>query len=81
MRFPLPTIMKVYNLITTISQIEDRFETIMQFLRILHILSVEEGAHALATSAYAKVEIQDDSRRVLKREKLHQRELYVRDKA
>lgn len=64
--FPLPTIMKVYNLITTISQIEDRFETIMQFLRILHILSVEEGAHALATSAYAKVEIQDDSRRVLK---------------
>ncbi len=64
--FPLTAIMKVYNLITTISEIEDRFEALMMFLRILHILSKEDGARALATSAYAKVKIEDDSRRVLK---------------
>lgn len=64
--FPLPTIMKVYSLITTISSIDDRFEALMQFLRILHILSMEDGARALATSAYAKVKIEDDSRRILK---------------
>ena len=64
--FPLPAIMKVYNLLTSISSIDDRFEALLQFLRILHILSIHDGAHALATSAYAKVKIEDDSRRVLK---------------
>lgn len=64
--FPLPAIMKVYNLLTSISSIDDRFEALLQFLRILHILSIQDGAHALATSAYAKVKIEDDSRRVLK---------------
>ena len=64
--FPLPAIMKVYNLLTSISSIDDRFEALLQFLRILHILSIQDGAHSLATSAYAKVKIEDDSRRVLK---------------
>ena len=64
--FPLPAIMKVYNLLTSISSIDDRFEALLQFLRILHILSIQDGAHALATSAYAKVKIEDDSRRALK---------------
>lgn len=64
--FPLQAIMKVYPLITTISTVDDRFEALIQFLRILHILSITDGAHTLATSAYAKVKIEDDSRRVLK---------------
>lgn len=64
--FPLQAIMNVYPLITTISRITDRFDALMQFLRILHILSTQDGARALATSAYAKVKIEDDSRRVLK---------------
>jgi AraC-like DNA-binding protein len=64
--FPLPAIMKVYNLIDNLSIIEDRFEALMQFIRILHILSIQDGAHTLATSSYAKVKIEDDSRRVLK---------------
>lgn len=38
----------------------------MQFIRILHILSEEDGARSLASSAYAKVKVEDDSRRVLK---------------
>jgi AraC-like DNA-binding protein len=64
--FPLPAIMKVYNLIDSLSVIEDRFDALMQFIRILHILSIQDGAHTLATSSYAKVKIEDDSRRVLK---------------
>ena len=64
--FPLQAIMKVYGLITSISGIQDRFEALMQFIRILHILSEEDGARSLASSAYAKVKVEDDSRRVLK---------------
>lgn len=64
--FPLSAIMNVYGLITSISSVEDRFEALMQFIRILHILSLQDGAHTLATSAYAKVKIEDDSRRILK---------------
>lgn len=64
--FPMQAIMKVYGLITSISGIQDRFEALMQFIRILHILSEEDGARSLASSAYAKVKVEDDSRRVLK---------------
>lgn len=64
--FPMPAIMNVYRLLTSISQITDRFEALMQFLRILHILSVQDGARTLASSAYAKVKIEDDSKRILK---------------
>lgn len=64
--FPMQAIMNVYGLITTMSSIKDRFEALMQFLRILHILSIQDGARTLASSAYAKVEVEDDSRRVLK---------------
>ena len=38
----------------------------MQFLTILYELSHCEGARTLATSSYAKVEVESDSRRVLK---------------
>lgn len=64
--FPMQAIMKVYGLITSISGIQDRFEALMQFIRILYILSEEDGARSLASSAYAKVKVEDDSRRVLK---------------
>lgn len=64
--FPMQAIMKVYGLITSISGIQDRFEALMQFIRILHILSEEDGARSLASSAYAKVKVEDDNRRVLK---------------
>ena len=38
----------------------------MQFLEILHELSLCTDARTLATTSYAKVEIEDDSRRILK---------------
>mgnify|MGYP003423913822 FL=1 len=64
--FPMQAIMNVYGPITTISSITDRFEALMLFIRILHTLSIQDGARTLASSAYAKVEVEDDSRRVLK---------------
>lgn len=64
--FPLSAIMKVYSLIDTLSAIKDGFYAVQQFLTILYELSKSEGARTLATSSYAKVDVESDSRRVLK---------------
>ena len=64
--FPLATIVKVYEKLDRMSSITDGFEALMQFRDILNILSRSEGARALATTSYAKVTIEDDSRRILK---------------
>ena len=44
----------------------DRFAALMEFLNILHTLSLCTGARTLATTSYAKVNIEDDSRRILR---------------
>ncbi|SFG33677.1 AraC family transcriptional regulator [Prevotella sp. KH2C16] len=64
--FPLNTIMKVYGKLDTLSRQNDRFHAVIQFLEILYDLSQSEGARTLATTSYAKVDIEDDSRRILK---------------
>jgi len=64
--FPLSAIMKVYDKLDSLSKVTDSFNALMQFMEILHILSKCDGARALATTSYAKVNIEDDSRRVLK---------------
>ena len=64
--FPLHAIMKVYNQLTTLSSIKDGFYAFVQFLTILYELSKCDGARTLATSSYAKVETESDSRRVQK---------------
>jgi AraC-like DNA-binding protein len=64
--FPLSAIMKVYGQIDTLSSIKDGFYAVMQFMTILYELSKEDGARTLATSSYAKVSDESDSRRVLK---------------
>lgn len=64
--FPLEDIMRVYHLIDTLSSIEDGFYAVTQFLTILHELSKSKHPRPLATSSYAKVEVESDSRRVLK---------------
>ena len=48
------------------SSIKDGFDAVMQFIEILNILAHSEGARTLATSSYAKVQVEDDSRRILK---------------
>jgi AraC-like DNA-binding protein len=64
--FPLSSIMRVYQQLDTLSSVKDGFYAVMQFLTILYELSRCEGARTLATSSYAKVEVESDSRRVLK---------------
>lgn len=64
--FPLHAIMKVYNQLTTLSSIKDSFYAFVQFLTILYELSKCDGARTLATSSYAKVDTESDSRRVQK---------------
>lgn len=64
--FPLDAIMQVYHLIDTLSSIKDGFYAVTQFMTILYELSKCDGARTLATSSYAKVEAESDSRRILK---------------
>lgn len=64
--FPMPTILKVYEKLNMMSSITDGFNSLMQFLEILNILAHSEDSRTLATSSYAKVQVEDDSRRILK---------------
>ena len=64
--FPLEAIMRVYQQLDTLSSVKDGFYACTQFMTILYELSRCEGARTLATSSYAKVEVESDSRRVLK---------------
>ena len=64
--FPMDAIMKVYQQLDTLSSIKDGFYAFTQFMSILYELSKCDGAHTLATSSFAKVEVSSDSRRVLK---------------
>lgn len=64
--FPMTAIMKVYEPLHQLSSTQDRFSMLIAFLQILNTLSHCEGAHALATTSFAKVNVEDDSRRILK---------------
>lgn len=64
--FPLQAIMKVYGLLDTLSSVKDGFYAVQQFLTILYELSRCENARTLASSSYARVKVEDDSRRILK---------------
>lgn len=64
--FNMSAIMKVYDKLNTLSQVTDSFESLMQFLSILNTLSHCEDSRTLASTSYAKVNIEDDSRRILK---------------
>lgn len=64
--FPMKAIMKVYSLLDNLSSIKDGFYAVQQFLTILYELSRCDNARTLASSSYAKVTVEDDSRRILK---------------
>lgn len=64
--FPLQAIMKVYGMLDTLSSVKDGFYAVQQFLTILYELSRCENVRTLASSSYAKVAVEDDSRRILK---------------
>ena len=64
--FPLSAIMKVYRELDTLSTVKDGFYAVIQFMTILYELSRCEGMRTLASSSYAKIAVEDDSRRILK---------------
>lgn len=64
--FPMEAIMQVYAKLEVLSQIKDGFKAVIQFLEILHELSLHPGARELSSSSFAKVIVEDDSRRILK---------------
>jgi AraC-like DNA-binding protein len=64
--FPLPAIMRIYSMLDSLSSVKDGFYAVQQFLTILYELSKCDGARTLASSSFAKIAVEDDSRRVLK---------------
>lgn len=64
--FSMDTIMKVYTPLLQLSSIGDTFEAFIQFLQILHTLSVSDGMRPLATTSYSKVIIEEESQRIMK---------------
>ena len=66
MAFSINDIMRVYNLLDTLSSVKEGFYAVTQFLSILYELSKSTEMHTLASSSYAKVAVESDSRRVLK---------------
>ena len=64
--FSMPSIMKVYNSLTSLSDEQQGFNTVMNFFHILHELSQDTGARQLSSSSFAKIQISSDSRRVQK---------------
>lgn len=64
--FPIEDIMRVYPMLSALSGIQEGFYAVSQFLTILHELSKSTKSRPLATSSFAKVEADSDSRRVLK---------------
>ena len=64
--FSLDDIMRVYNMLDTLSSVKEGFYAVTQFLTILYELSKSTEMRTLASSSYAKVAVESDSRRVLK---------------
>ena len=64
--FSLKAIMKVYNLLDELASEPDGFEQYQRLLQILYTLSNDEDARVLASSSFANMEHNVESRRVRK---------------
>ena len=64
--FPSKAIMLVYHRLVKLSTIEDGFLAVQEFFSILYELSKFDDARELATSSFAKVEVESESKRILK---------------
>lgn len=64
--FPMTAIMKVYDLIDSLSSTESGFYRVLHFLTILYKLSLCEGTRTLSSSAFASASLGADSRRIQK---------------
>ena len=64
--FPPRAIMLVYHRLVRLSSIEEGFLAVQEFFSILYELSKFDDARELATSSFAKVGIESESKRILK---------------
>ncbi len=64
--FPPEAIMLVYHRLVRLSSIEERFLAVQELFFILYELSKFDDARELATTAFAKVEVASESKRILK---------------
>ncbi|WP_010663733.1 helix-turn-helix domain-containing protein [Marinilabilia salmonicolor] len=64
--FPMSGIMKVYSMLDGLTSEKDGFYSFIKFLSILYELSLCEQAYTLSSTSFAKINMQSDSRRVLK---------------
>ena len=67
--FPMPAILKIYNLISELSK-EKGFYAVIKFMTLLYELSFfMDEAKELSSSSFAQIEVQSDSRRILRIQK------------
>jgi AraC-like DNA-binding protein len=64
--FPPQAIMLVYHRLVRLSSIEEGFLAVQELFFILYELSKFDNARELATSSFAKVEVESESKRILK---------------
>lgn len=64
--FPMETIMKVYPMLDTLFAEKSGFHAVIKLLTILYELSLCNNCHTLASSSFAHIEDNTDSRRIRK---------------
>ena len=64
--FPPKAIMLVYHRLVRLSSIDEGFLAVQEFFSILYELSKFDDARELATSSFAKVGVESESKRILK---------------
>ena len=64
--FRRPAIMTVYPRLVKLASIDDKFLMAHELIYILHELSKFDDAYELASSTFAKVDVSNESRRVMK---------------
>lgn len=64
--FPMEAIMRVYPILDKLASEKEGFYAVIEFLTLLHELSVCNNYRTLASSSFAHIDDNSDSRRVLK---------------
>lgn len=64
--FPNEAIMQVYSRLDALTGYQEGFYALHEFFHILYILSKSECARELASTSFAKVDVESQSRRILK---------------
>jgi len=62
--FSLPTIMKTYAKLDALARQQRGFHAVLAFMELLYELSIADDSRTLATSAFARIDTHNESRRV-----------------